>query len=227
MEWDGESGAIRYYDKQDKKNVPVGNKFTFILLDQLSCIKGWHDASGSGIFSNEVKDTRRDPFIVKAFKGGNAPLAQGVYASIRDRVASVGGKFHANLYVAFRNGNDQMSIGSIMLKGAALREWMEFTKANRSDLYKKAVVINGSKEGKKGKIVFHTPIFTLKDITAETDEQATEMDRQLQSYLKAYLSKPTAEHVADRQEQDSGPEPEPEHAGTTSDNTPDPDDIPW
>lgn len=193
MEWDGESGSLRYYDKAKKENIPVGNKFTFILLDQLGCIRGWHDATESGIYSNEVKDTRRDPFIVKAFKG-QQPLAQGIYSDIRDRVANVGGKFHANLYIAFRNGDD-LQIGSIILKGAALREWMEFAKASRADLYSKAIAINGCKEGKKGKITFQTPVFSTKDITSETNEEATKLDMILQSYLKAYLERPTTEKV--------------------------------
>lgn len=200
MEWSGEVGTLSFYDKQAKKDVPVGNKFTFILLDQLGCIKGWHNNSESGIFSNEVKDTRRDPFVVKAFKHQGV-LAQGIYSSIKDRVASVGGKFHANLYIAFRNGDGGLQIGSIMFKGAALREWMDFSKEHRSSLYEKAISINGCKEGKKGSITYQTPVFALKDITPETNEEATKLDMQLQSYLKAYLDRPTNERVEHKQEE--------------------------
>lgn len=228
MEWDGQSGCLSYYDKATKDNVPVGNKFTFILLDQLACIKGWHDASESGIFSNEVKDTRRDPLVVKAFKS-NGVLAQGVYAQIRDRVKAVGGKFHANLYIAYRE-QDQMKIGSIMLKGAALREWMEFSKEHKSELFKKAVQITGSKEGKKGSITYATPVFAMKEITEETDNQATELDRQLQIYLTQYLNRPTIQTAEERGhlEKEQLPdedtrEPQP----FTGDDTPSDLEIPW
>jgi hypothetical protein len=58
--------VIRYYDKEAKKNVDVGADFTFILLDQLASVRGWHDDSNSGIYSNEVKDTTQEALVVKA-----------------------------------------------------------------------------------------------------------------------------------------------------------------
>ncbi len=60
FEWNGEHGLVRYYDKQAEQQVEVGDDFTFMLLDQLGTVKGWHDASDSGIYANEVKDTRQD-----------------------------------------------------------------------------------------------------------------------------------------------------------------------
>lgn len=209
IEWDGENGALRYYDRAEKRNVGMGDKFTFILLDQLGTVKGWHDASDSGIYSNEVKDARAQPFLVKAFKGG--VLAEGFYAQIKDRVAAFGGQYVTNLYVAMRDGSSPLAIASLQFKGAALREWMEFSKANRSDLYKKAIGIDGSKEGKKGSVTFKTPTLKMRDITPETDAQATELDMQLQTFLKSYLSRTTAENAAKpaAQEQEHEPEEQP------------------
>ena len=85
-EWAGgdNGGMFGYYDKEKKAMVEVAGKFTFIVLDELSCVKGWHDASDSGISSNEVRDTKSEPLVVKAFKGG--VLAEGLYAQIRDRI---------------------------------------------------------------------------------------------------------------------------------------------
>lgn len=208
MEWAGDNGKVTYYDKSKKENVDMGNKLTFILLDQLATIKGWHDASSSGIYSNEVKDTRKDPFIVKAFKGG--VLAEGLYGNIRDRVGNQGGNFYTTLYVAFRDG-EELKIGALQVKGAALREWMEFSKTARADLYKKAIVINGSKEGKKGAITYFTPVFALKDVAPDTDEQAMRLDMALQSHFKQYFSRPTTEqpkaHEDDLPPEDRNPPP--------------------
>ena len=93
FEWNGEKGLIRYYDKDAKQNVDVALPFTFLLLDQLGSVRGWHDASESGIYSNEVKDTRQDVLIVKAYKGG--VLAEGIYKDIKDRVNNQGGQLVA------------------------------------------------------------------------------------------------------------------------------------
>jgi hypothetical protein len=191
-EWDGSNGEVRYYDKQTKTNIPVKGEFVFILLDQLSVIKGWHDASDSGITSNEVRDTTTDPFVVKSFEGGF--LASGIYQSIRDRVVSLGGYFTTNCYIAYKEGAI-LSIGSLQLKGAALNAWVEFKKKHRSELYTKAIRINGYEEGKKGKITFRVPKFFIGDISPETNEKALALDAELQHYLNRYLSKPKQEQA--------------------------------
>ncbi len=193
FEWDGAHGGISYYDKQTKQNVEVGDKFTFILLDELATIKGWHDSSESGIFSNEVRDTVAEPFVVKSFKGGQ--IAQGFYRQIRDRVHAAGGKFVTNCYIAFRPSAEELVIGSLQLKGSALNAWVDFKKANRSEIYKKSVQINGSTEGKKGSIKFHVPKFVIRDITEETNTQAMTLDGQLQEFLKGYFARTRSEQV--------------------------------
>lgn len=197
FEWDGGKGGISYYDKATKQNISVGDKFTFILLDELATIKGWHDSSESGIYSNEVRDTVAEPFVVKAFKGGQ--IAQGFYRQIRDRVAAAGGKFVCNCYIAFKE-EGVVQIGSLQIKGAALNAWVDFKKANRSDLYSKSVAITGSKEGKKGSIKFFVPLFAIREITPETNQQAMTLDGQLQEFLKAYFARTRTEQVGAPQE---------------------------
>jgi hypothetical protein len=192
FEWNGEKGVVRYYDKDAKANVDVGSDFTFILLDQLATVGGWHDASDSGIYSNEVKDTRQEALVVKAFKGG--PLAEGFYKDIKDRVNSLGGQFVAKCYVAFKD-NGALAIGSLALKGAALHGWTEFVKANRADIYKKAVRIHGFTEGKKGRIVYRVPVLSLKDIDPATDAQAIALDKTLQAFFDSYFKRTTKERV--------------------------------
>jgi hypothetical protein len=193
FEWNGEGGAVRYYDKDAKKNVDVGADFTFILLDELGSVRGWHDASQSGIYSNEVKDTRADVLIVKAFKGGT--LAEGLYKDIKDRVNAVGGQFNANCYIAFKNGGGKLALGSIRFKGAALGAWMEFRKENRAALFEKGVRIHGFTEGKKGRITYRMPVLALTEVSTETNEAAIALDKQLQAYLAGYLKKTKRDQV--------------------------------
>ncbi|HEX3125014.1 MAG TPA: hypothetical protein VHQ21_17085 [Rhodanobacteraceae bacterium] len=185
-DWKGDKGVVHYYDKTTQQNVEVPLPFTFILLDEMATVKGWHDASDSGIYANEVRDTRQETLVVKAFKGGE--LASGIYASIRDRVGSMGGHFVANLYIAYR-ADKGLAIGSLQFKGAALKSWMEFKKASKKGIYEKAITITGCTEGKKGKVVFQMPDFTLSPISDASNAAATALDAELQDYLKAYLSR--------------------------------------
>ena len=238
FEWSGELGEVRYFDKAAKSlkegktgaNITCKLPFTFILLDELSTIKGWHDASDSGIYSNEVRDTRSETLVVKAFKGGI--LAEGFYSQIRDRVGNLGGYFVSNNYIGYKDKAGLLQIGAIQLKGSALNAWVEFRKAHRGDLYKQAVKIIGFVEGKKGNIVFRTPVFEMQSITDKTDAEAKALDMLLQSYLKGYFSCTRTEQVAkpsnapsieDHHEEqpDPGtipdPEPEPEDDGSMDD----------
>lgn len=186
FEWNGEHGTINYYDKVKKETVDVPMPFTFILLDELGTVRGWHDASSSGIYSNEVKDTRQDTLVVKAFKGGT--LAEGLYRDIKDRVSSLGGSFNANCYIAFKDGG-VLTIGAIRFKGASLWAWMEFRKENRKDFYTKSVKMDGFNEGKKGRVTFRTPKFTMVEISPATMAAAVELDKTLQEFLTGYLSR--------------------------------------
>lgn len=212
FEWDGSNGEVRYFDKEAKSlkdptkkgaNIPVKLPFFFILLDELAVVRGWHDPSDSGIVSNEVRDTRAEPLVVKSFKGGI--LAEGFYSTIRDRVGNLGGHFVTNLYIGYKDASGELQIGSLQLKGAALNHWVEFKKACPSSIidkksvkhyYTKAVKITGYVEGKKGKIVFRTPVFAIQDISEKTDNEAKALDMLLQHYLKGYFSRTRTEQVA-------------------------------
>lgn len=209
-EWDGSNGEIRYYDKATSKTVPCGADFAFLVLDELSAVKGFHDPSNSNIFSNEVRDTREQPFVVKAKKGA-IPIASGIYADIKDKVHAAGGGYSASIYLAFKSAAG-LEIANLTLKGAALSVWMEFTKANRDAIYKKAVRIKGFTQHKKGKIDYRNPVFTLVDVTEQSNAEAKGCDQRLQEFFKHYFSRVVTERVAP-----AGHEPDPE---TTPDAEP-------
>lgn len=187
FEWaaGAQDGFVRYYDKASQQRLQVNLPFTFLLLDELSTVKGWHDPSESGIYANEVRDTRQDTLTVRAFKGGE--LAQGLYANIRDRIRAMGGHYQTSCYIAFKNGAE-LEISNISFKGAALNAWVEFKKANRGGIYKQAVVITGYVDGKKGSTSFRMPTFALKPCSEATQNAGLALDQELQTYLKAYLS---------------------------------------
>lgn len=193
FEWAGGSdgGVIRYYDKDAKETVIVGDKFAFLLLDELATIKGWHDASDSGIYSNEVRDTRQDVMVVRSFKGGE--LASGIYKDIKDRAGNFGGYFAASCYIAFKDGG-QYRIGNISFKGASLSAWLEFKKsAGRKDgrpaHYVDAIQIDGYTEGTKGRVTYRVPKFKLTAASPDAAAQAMTMDAELQTFLSGYLRK--------------------------------------
>lgn len=227
FEWNGETGVVRYYDKAAQRNVEVGNDFSFVLLDELGSVRGWHDASDSGIYSNEVKDTRQDVLIVKSFKGGT--IAEGLYKDIKDRVNAAGGQFVANCYLGYKAEDGALSIGCLRFKGAALAAWMEFRKAHRAALYEKGIRIKGYTEGKKGRIVFRTPVLHITELSPASHAQAVGLDKVLQEFLSVYLKKnkreqveTTARHVSDEEIGGNEPPPPDDWSGPAPD-----DDVPF
>ena len=196
----GEQGYVEWYDKDAKQNVRVDGPFTFLLLDELSTVKGWHEASESGIYANEVRDLRSDALVVKSFKGGE--LATGLYTSIRDSIVAKGGHYHGSVYIAYKDG-DTLKLGNFGLKGAALSAWMEFKKQAPSKkngggksvkaYFVDAVTITGFVDGKKGGTKFRTPVFALKPVGEDTNAKAIAIDAELQAFLSDYLKRPKAE----------------------------------
>jgi len=185
-EWNGSNGCFTYYDKMQEKNVEVKLPFTFLVLDQLSTVKGWNDSSESGIYSNEVRNLKKEIMTVKAFKGGQ--IAQGFYSEIKDRVKAEGGKFTSSVYIAVKNPEtNELEIANLQLSGAAVNAWMDFKK-EVSSLYEGAVTVTDFVEGKKGSITFKVPKFKMGKVSPQTDNAAKDLDKTLQSYFKVYFA---------------------------------------
>lgn len=201
-----DGGFVRYYDKEQEKQIALGDakagsKFVFTFLDELATVKGWHDPSESGIFANEVRDTRQDTLVVRAFKGGE--LASGLYGQIKDKVVAVGGHYVASVYIAYKEG-DEMKLGNLRFKGASLGAWMDFKKECPTKKDPKtgktvkaymvdAIAIAGFKQEKKGGTTFRIPVFKLVPLSEESNQRAIDLDKDLQGYLNEYLKRPRAE----------------------------------
>lgn len=225
FEWAGgaDGGYVRWYDKEKKEHVKVEGAFAFLLLDELSTVKGWHEASESAIFANEVRDLRQEVLVVRSFEGGE--LASGLYAGIRDRVVAIGGHYCTSIYIAYKEG-DELKLGNLSLKGAALSAWMDFKRnaptkkdANGKSVkayFVDAVKIGSYEQAKKGGTTYRVPVFSLAPVSKATNQQAVALDMELQAFLADYFKRPKAEAAK--------PEPASAEGNRFSDMK---DDIPW
>ena len=191
-EWDGDKGHVKYYDKEKGENVVVKLPFQFLLLDQVSRIGGYSESQQAGFYSNEVKNINEEVLTVKTHGGG--VVAQGLYRDIKDSIKSKGAKFVASLYIAVKQGD--LVIQNFQMKGAALSGWMDFCKQAKGDIWQKAIIIDGMAEGKKGNVTYQTPTFKLNDVSDETNEKATELDKELQRYLNEKITHSEVEKVS-------------------------------
>lgn len=221
FEWRGSEGIFRYYDKDAKANVNCKLPFTFILLNQMATIRGYNKRAKSGIYSNEVRDTRSEPFVVKMFNGEK--VAEGFYAAIKDTITAKQGHFATSAYIAFKDG-DKLKIGCIHFQGCSLGPWFDFVKENRNDIYKKAVVVREAKKDDSGAIEFNAPVFSLMDVKPETDDEAGKLQEQLKEFHAKYFAQPVAKVAQPEPGEEPQPNPpdEPQEEPTTVG-----DDVPF
>jgi hypothetical protein len=190
FEWKSNEKTFVYFDKETKVNVTVPLPFKFLVLDELHTIKGWNDATESGIYANEVKFISRDEMVVKPFKGNE--IARGLYKDIKEKAKAAGGHYVKSIYIMLEDG----SIANLQLKGAACQAWGDFTSKGKQRLLDEWVSVVGFDEAKKGSVKYTTPIFGyLASIGDAENDLANEAFNTLEAYLKTYLAK--AEAVAE------------------------------
>jgi hypothetical protein len=192
-QWKGGEGKVEYFDKSlgekgEKVNVPL--PFTFLVLDRLSCIRGYSDADQSGFWSNEVRDLKKEQLTVRTKKG---IVATNLYANLAP-VLNMGAAYCQSVYIAVKGADGKLEICNIQMTGAALSEWITLCKGK--DIYKYAVSITGAAAQKKGATKYFTPVFSLNPTIAEaTEQQAINLDKELQEYMAVYFKRTNTEQV--------------------------------
>jgi hypothetical protein len=198
LSWSSNEKCFTYWDKEAKENKKLALPVKFIHYDEFATIKGWHDPSNSGIYSNEVKSTKTEKLVVRTFN--NKILADGLYQDIKPSVNSAGGDYHVSLY-AEMNGE----IINISLKGAALGTWSNFSKDHSKFFLGSYINVIGAQDEKKGSVKYSVPVFQVGDkIEAEVSASSDKNYDELVSYFKA--RKASGNSTADEV---SAPQPEP------------------
>ncbi len=228
FEWKSTEKCFSWYDKEEKKNVLIKLPFTFLFLDRMTTIRGFNKKLKSGIYSNEIRDTRDQPLIVKYFAGG--VVAEGLWGGIKDTVVARSGKFALNLYIAYREGKE-LKIGCIQAAGCCCGAWFDFEKeATRKVIEQKAVKVAKTRHDTSGDVEFNAPVFELAEVAAETNAEAVELDKALQEHFEAYFKKPTAARVKEGEQADAGGSAEQTDAGEAGGDgggAPESDDVPF
>ncbi len=180
----GSSGKFQYWDKEKEKEVELQLPLKFIVLDEMVKISGYNNATDSGIYSNEVKSTRKEQLHVRTWKGGEE--IKGLYADIKDSIVRMGGKFTRSIYVALVTGKD-VELANLELRGAAFSGWLAWRKKKKeTDFSKLLVMITGTEEGKTGSITYKVPIVGEEPLTnKEWCAEAMRLDKELQQYFRA------------------------------------------
>jgi hypothetical protein len=184
LEWKSNDKSFSYYDKAAGKNVKVELPLKFLFLQNYHTVKGWNDASESGIYSNEVFYIGSEPMTVRSFKGG--VIAEGLYKDIKPVIINAGGKYNRSIYVMLEDG----TVANISLKGSAVRQWSDFMESNKGVVDNQFIEVLTSNDEKKGSIKYSTPNFTMGSALTKTQSsKADDVTAELKSYLDGYFNK--------------------------------------
>lgn len=192
LEWKSEKKCFSYWDKEKEQNIEVKLPFKFLTLKEMHTVKGWHDASESAIYSNEVKYISNEPLNVRSFKGGE--IAKGLYSEIKEWVKNAGGRYVKSIYIMTPDGE----ILNLQLKGSAVKAWGDFTGKSKARLYDEWVIVEQAEELQKGSIKYSIPVFTYaSSLSQDEGAKADQVYATLEMYMKAYLSAPEEEKIVE------------------------------
>jgi len=184
FEYKAEKGILQYYDKEKAQSFEVKLPFEFLVLDELATIVGYVKAVKRSHYSNEVRNSRKEPFTIML---NGQQVYHGLYKNEQDVVQVPRAAAYAkSVYIAYKDGED-WHIGNIKLAGSAMSAWIEFTQHLRVQDAGKVIMTKGEKvEGEKSD--YYPPAFTYtRDTTDEEDKMAMNLDKVLQVYLTQYF----------------------------------------
>lgn len=186
FEWKAGEGKLQWYDKEKEKNVLVKLPFEFLVLDELHTVTGYSKQDESGIWANEVRYIKDEPLYVKTRRG---PIEDATYSELK-QTNRKGGKYAKSIYLAHKIGEEWV-IGNFKAHGSAVSAWIEFSKKYHTQDGKIIMTRGKQEEAQTGP--FFPPAFEWVRSTAEENEIAIDLDKELQVYLSQYLKTPKDE----------------------------------
>jgi hypothetical protein len=209
IEFKGDSGKFFHYDKESEKQVELPMPFYFVVLDELSAIKGYSEKNKCGIYSNEIRSLKDDILNVRSFKGGIQIV--GKYNDIKDAALREGGKFCKSVYAMLITGKGQYELVNFQFHGSSFGAWLD----KKFNVDQNAVAVESVAEATKGKVTYVYPVFIKKNLKPEIDQAAIEMDKKLQVYFASYLNQQIEKEVSEAvvvQDNDPGFTPDPDYS---------------
>ncbi len=180
----GGEGVFKFWNSDEQKEVEMELPLKFIVLDELIKVTGYNKVTDSGIYSNEVRSTRKEKLHIRTWKGVDE--LQGFYSDIRNSIVAWGGKFTKSIYAALITP-DGLKMVNFEFRGAAFSKWLNWSKKKPFD--KIIVTVVETKEDSNGSISFKVPVFGMKPMEPELLKEAMQMDQELQAYLKTRSEK--------------------------------------
>jgi len=205
LKWKSNDQCFEFYDKEARKKVKIQLPFKFLFLQHYVTVKGWSNAAGSGVWSNEVYSTAHEIIEVK---DSNGTICKGLYKKNKAIIDASGGQYHRSIYCMTPEGeivNLQLkgtSVGGIKenssLDKIPVKGWNLFHSGDKNKkiqgvahlLDNQWIEVKEFKRGENGTVSYTIPFFELgASITQEENALAVLAAEKLQNYMDLYFSK--------------------------------------
>ena len=158
---------FEWWNKEEKKAIPVKLPMKFLILAQTTKIWGFHSTVEKGIYSNEA--ARNNDILIAKCDGQT--IAQGKYSEIKDQVKAMWGKYVACVYILLEG-----EVCKLELMWAAFSAYIESSINNKLWV----TILNEFDEGKKWANKYAIPKFANLDdeiIVEDYEKAVSEGDR--------------------------------------------------
>jgi hypothetical protein len=193
LKWKSNEKNFEWYNKETKEKHLKDLPLKFVFLQHYHTVKGFHEATNSNIYSNEVRYIGREKMNVRT-KGKE--IVSGIYKQIKAEINAAGGQYHRSVYVMLEDG----TVVNIAMKGAVVKNWSLFLDESKNLVDNQWVTIESSKDEKKGSVKYSVPVFTLgSPLTSEESNAADNAVALLKVHMDAYFE---PKEVAEEEEED-------------------------
>lgn len=192
FEFSSPNKTFKYWDAEKKENVMVDLPFTFIGLDQRTAIGGFNPNENRGNNSNEIQ--YQDSERLTVWCNGKKMIDNKLYEEFSKEMASFGGKFQKNVYIAYKEGKEY-KIGVINFISSGVGAWIEFLKEGNTTSKKGdfnqgiAIQVKEVKENKKMGKTYNTPVFSIVKTSDTAEKAVMELVPGLSKYFEDRSSK--------------------------------------
>lgn len=180
--------AFVYYNGSEE--VPIEMPFKFAVINQYATVTGYNQKNSCGVFSNEVRNTKRETLTVRTWKPEGNIIAEGFWNEIKPTVVAQGGAYTRSIYAVLEDGTPV----NLQVAKSASQEWSSFCKEfgggyDNPNFDTNWVEMTGAENRKNGSIEYSVPQFSFgKKITAKQDELIQPHVKNIGEYMEAYFS---------------------------------------
>ena len=190
VEYTGEHGVFRVYDKENKERIDLDVPFRFVWVETMVSVIGFSEKFNKRLVSNELSRTkaRTEHFDIFYFeeKNGKAErvtVLSGPYKEIKDEARSLGATYAFVVYAVAKGSNGPIKDGDlirIVMNGSCRNAWIDAG----PERWPGGIEFFDVVKKKKGKTEYLEPMFRQLDVEDDCIAKAVNADKMVQAWIE-------------------------------------------